>query len=250
MNAGWRALAEELARWRDAGRTASFWWRDDDAAAADAALARLVSLAARSGMPLALAVIPARAEPALFARLPPQVAVLQHGADHENRAGANDKKSEFPANEPPQSALARLAEARARLARLAGARALAVLAPPWNRIAPALVARLAGAGFRALSRYGARRAPFAAPGLREVNAHVDLVDWRGSRRFVGEARALGALVAHLAARRAGAAQADEPTGLLTHHAVHEPAAWAFVERLFDATREAGARWLDAAELFS
>ena len=28
----WQALSDEAARWRDAGRTADLWWRDDDAA--------------------------------------------------------------------------------------------------------------------------------------------------------------------------------------------------------------------------
>ena len=28
---GWPQLDDELARWREAGRTAELWWRDDDA---------------------------------------------------------------------------------------------------------------------------------------------------------------------------------------------------------------------------
>ena len=27
----WAVLGDELARWREAGRSATFWWRDDDA---------------------------------------------------------------------------------------------------------------------------------------------------------------------------------------------------------------------------
>jgi hypothetical protein len=250
MNGGWRNLADELARWRDAGRAAEFWWRDDDAGEMSPALARLFALAERSAVPLALAVIPARAEPELFARLPEQAAVLQHGADHVNRAAGGAKKCEFPDSEAPQSALARLGEARERLARLAGGGTPAVLAPPWNRIAAALVPHLAGAGFRGLSLYGARAAPEAARGLRQVNAHVDIVDWRGTRGFVGEEHALAAACAHLAARRTGRADSAEPTGVLTHHAVHDEAAWTFLERLFDATRAAGARWLAAVEFFT
>src|SRR5262245_60867009 len=34
----WTAFAEELAAWRVAGRTAGFWWRDDDAGRADSGL--------------------------------------------------------------------------------------------------------------------------------------------------------------------------------------------------------------------
>jgi len=250
LNGAWRALGAELARWRETGCAADFWWRDDDAARAVPALERLLALAARSRTPLALAVIPHQAEPALFDTLPAAVCVIQHGADHRNRAATGEKKTEFPAHEAPAEALARLAGARKRLAGLAAQRMLAVLAPPWNRISAALVPQLAGAGFRGLSGYGARAAAFAAPGLRQVNAHVDIVDWRGAGGFVGEEAALGAACAHLAARRAGRADAAEPTGILTHHARHDEAAWAFLERFFEFTRAAGARWLGAEELFA
>jgi len=249
--APWRTLDEELARWRDAGREVEFWWRDDDACRATPALERLLALATRAGVPLALAVVPLAAQPQWLAGLSPSVRLLVHGADHVDRAAAGEKKTEYPASEPAAQALERLAAARARLERLAGARTLAALAPPWNRIAPGLVPQLAAAGFSGLSRYGARRSAEPTPGLREVNTHVDLVAWRAGRGFVGEAAALGLAVHHLAARRTGAADAAEPTGWLTHHACHDAAAWSFLERLFERTRAApGVRWRDAAELLA
>jgi hypothetical protein len=115
-----------------------------------------------------------------------------------------------------------------------------------------LVPRLPEAGLHGLSRYGARGA--AIRGLREANTHVDIIAWRGDRGFIGEAAALGLLVEHLSARR-GAAQraaldADEPSGVLTHHALHDRPAWTFLERLFDETRAAGAAWLEAREVFT
>jgi hypothetical protein len=72
-----------------------------------------------------------------------------------------------------------------------------------------------------------------------VNAHVDIVDWRHGRRFIGEARALELAMKGLAS--------GEPVGFLTHHAVHDAAAWTFLERLFNIQ---GARWLSAAQAFS
>jgi hypothetical protein len=251
MSRAWDALGAELARWADGGRTAEFWWRDDDAGRADPALERLAALSARTGTPLALAVIPAAAEPEMLAALGPTVAVIQHGADHRNRAAAGGKKTEFPESEEPGEALARLAAGRARLAALAGTRAVAALAPPWNRIAAGLVPRLAASGFTGLSLYGARAAAAPAPGLRQVNTHVDIVDWGAGRGFVGEERALELARAHLAARREGRADGAEPTGWLTHHARHDEAAWAFLERLFEFTRGGRtARWRAAAELFA
>ena len=192
-------------------------------------------------MPVALAVVPLAALAELFAGN--GAFVLMHGTDHRNRAAAGEKKTEFAAAESDEKAIARLAAARELLARLAGPRFLPVLVPPWNRCKPTLIARLPEAGLRGLSAYGARAAAQAARGVAQVNTHVDIVDWRGTHGFIGEQAALGTLLKHLAAG------SGEPIGVLTHHAVHDAAAWAFLERLYERTRRGGARWVDAAELF-
>jgi hypothetical protein len=250
VNAAWRTLLDEIGRSRDAGRAVEFWWRDDDAARPDPALARLLDLAQASAVPLALAVIPAQAEVAAFARLAAGVSILQHGSDHRNRAAAEEKKSEFAGAEAPAEAIARLADARNRLTAVLGGRALTVLAPPWNRIPATHVALLAAAGFRGLSCYGPRRAALAAPGLAQVNTHVDLIAWRAGRGFAGEEAVLAAAARHLAAKREGSADAGEPTGWLSHHAVHDEPAWRFLEQLFETLRATpGVRWLGAQELF-
>jgi hypothetical protein len=243
----WSELEEELARWRDAGRDADFWWRDDDAAEPTAELRRLLALSEKTGVPLALAVVPLQAVPELFERL--QASVLMHGTDHRNRAAAGEKKTEFAAAEPEADAIQRLAAARERLARHAGTHFLPVLAPPWNRIKRSLAARLSSAGLHGLSGYGARSGADAAPGIVQVNTHVDIIDWHGTRGFIGEEAALRLAIGHLAARRDGGADAAEPTGLLTHHAVHDGAAWRFLERLFERTRARGARWREPRALF-
>ncbi len=251
VTAAWEDLAAEIGRWRDAGRIVEFWWRDDDATQPTEALVRLLSLAAQFKVPLALAVIPSQADPALFTLLPLEADVLQHGADHVNRAAPGEKKSEYPASEAMEVALARLSGGRLRLSELAGARAPAVFAPPWNRIGAHLLPGLASCGFRGLSRYGARRNAIAAPGVAEINTHVDIIDWKGSRGFVGAEQALSQATRHLAARRQGGADADEPTGWLTHHACHDEQAWVFLAELFDRLRcEPGVRWKSARELFA
>lgn len=251
VKASWQAFGAELQRWADAGREAAFWWRDDDAMRADAALDRLLVLAERARVPLALAVIPAGAAAGLFGAMGPMTSVIQHGADHRNRAAPGAKKSEFPEGAATGEAIARLAAARERLAGLAGARMLPVLAPPWNRIDRALLPGLAGAGLRGLSQYGPRVAEYPATGLRQVNTHVDIIDWRGSRGFAGDTAVLRMAEGHLAARRNGQADAAEPTGWLTHHACHDGVAWDFLERLFEFTRGTPAvRWKAAGELFT
>jgi len=248
-SAPWRQFGEELERWRDAGRTAEFWWRDDDAARPVIPLTRLTSLSGRSEVPLALAAIPADAEDAIFADLPETVHVLQHGADHRNRAPEGSRACEFPTGAPVDDAIARLAAGRARLRLLARGRLLPVLVPPWNRFAPELIGLLPGIGIRGLSTRKARSTAEPVPGVRQINVHVDLINWRGGRVFVGETEALAVAIEHLRARREYRADAGEPTGWLTHHAIHDEPLWKFLDRLFEFTASHGAvRWVspDAA----
>ena len=250
MNAAWQGFFDELARWRDAGRRTEFWWRDDDAARPARALERLMALAQASATPLVLAAVPMQAEEEIFANCGALVSVVQHGTDHVNRAVPQEKKTEFSAAEAPAAALARLAASRKQLEALAGKRFLAVLVPPWNRVPRQLAPHLAAAGWRGLSQFGARSSADASPGLRQVNTHVDIIAWRSHRGFAGEDEVLAAAVRHLAAKRTAAADADEPTGWLSHHAMHDETAWAFLERLFETTRNRpGVMWRSAGELF-
>jgi hypothetical protein len=242
----WRSLEAEIARWRDAGRTVEFWWRDDDAIAPTPPVRQLLELSARSAIPLALAVIPLAARPELFDRM--RARVLLHGTDHHNRAGAGEKKTEFAADETDTAALRRLEHARERLAQLAGAAFLPVLAPPWNRFRRSLLPALASIGVHGFSGFGPR--PSSVPGVIEANTHVDIIDWRGTRAFCGEDAALAAAARHLAERRTGGADRTQPTGWLTHHELHDSAAWNFLERLFERTRRLGARWVDAQGIFT
>jgi hypothetical protein len=252
--ADWRDLEEELDRWAHMNRAATLWWRDDDAATATPALDRLLALA--DATPLALAAIPAAASPALATLIAARAAgggtvtVLQHGWAHANHAPDGSRNMELGTHRPTETVLAELAAGRARLADLCGAAFRAVLTPPWNRIADAVAGRLGEIGFRGLSTLGPRRAAERAPGVVQVNVHADVIDWRRDRRFVGTGSALGHLVAHLAARRTGAADPAEPTGILTHHLVQDEATDRFVARLLAATRgHAAARWVTVDEAF-
>lgn len=250
MSSAWRALDEEIAKWRNAGRQVEFWWRDDDAARPTPALARLLSLSAHTGVPLALAVVPLGADSALLGDSAARVSVIQHGGDHRNRAASDEKKTEFPEYEAAEVAFDRLGAGRMRLAELAGPRFVPVLAPPWNRFPESLARGLAQRGFIGLSRYGARTSVESAPGLRQVNTHVDVIAWKAGRGFIGEDGALRAAIGHLAARRRGDSDPDEPTGWLTHHVLHDDPAWDFLGRLLATTRSIpGVAWRSAEELF-
>ncbi|SLN20029.1 polysaccharide deacetylase family protein [Oceanibacterium hippocampi] len=238
----------ELDRWHAAGRTADFWWRDDDAVAAGPALDRLSALARRAGVPLALAVIPANLDDSLGAGEGQYV--LQHGYAHANHAGPDEKKCELAANRPADAVLDELCRGRAILERRFGARFLNVLVPPWNRIAAPLAARLGEAGYTGLSTWKARPAAVPLSGLVQVNCHADPVNWRGGRGYLGDQAFALQIADHLAARREGRADPGEPTGILSHHLAMDEATWGGLERLLELLAgHPAARARDAASLF-
>ncbi|MDJ1159455.1 glycosyltransferase [Chelatococcus sp. SYSU_G07232] len=248
----WRRLDDALATAVASGDTLAFWWRDDDATAPTPALDRLLTLARRHAAPVALAAIPAAATRALAERLAdePLASPLVHGLSHRNHAPADEKKAEFGAHRPTAALVADAERALATARERFGARLLPIFVPPWNRIAPALVAELPALGFCGLSTFRDRPATEAAPGLIQVNTHLDPVDWHGSRSLVAEDMLLDGLVRAIAARR----RADdtlEPIGLLTHHLVHDEAIWSFCERLIERLcRHAGVRIHAAREVFA
>ena len=246
----WQRLDRELAAWQAAGRSASLWWRDDDTVAPSATLDRLLQLTDNRDIPLALAVIPSGADNDLARHLDAaRVFVLQHGWSHTNHAPADRKKAELGSDRPLDTRLAELARGRQRLGDLFGERALPVLVPPWNRIGADLPEHLPDLGLRGLSCYGPRSA--ARQGvLALANCHVDILRWRPTRGFLGVEPCLNALTGHLAARRQGSADIAEVTGLLTHHLVHDSAAWTFLEDLLDfLSGRTEVHFLDAHRVF-
>jgi len=241
-------LARECDAWHASGRTVELWWRDDDAVADTDALRRLL---ASLTVPVALAVIPARLEPSLPALLKSHgsVSVLQHGFDHQNRAAAGGKKSEFPATRSWPEIAEVLAQGRNRLANAFGRQFVPALTPPWNRIDAGHADQLGPLGYRGLSTYLPRKKPVVA-GVTQVNTHVDVIDWHGTRGFVGLAAALALLVGHLAAKRLSKVDSHEPTGLLTHHLVHDTETWEFLGALLDwCAKRPNIEWRSAADLF-
>ena len=227
----WQYFDAELEAWRRAGLTARFWWRDDDATRPGPLLDRLLRTA--GPIPVALAVIPAMVEDSLAAYLAAhgrqggETQVLQHGYAHVNHAPTGAKKAEFGDHRPLAAMLDELVLGRQRLEGLFGEVFEPILTPPWNRAGNEVTRNLAPAGLQGLSRFGPRGPD---EGDSVVNTHVDIIGWRGGRGFVGERHALRAAINHLAARRTGAADLGEPTGLLTHHRDHDEACWRFVAK--------------------
>lgn len=235
MTPDWQPLDAELAIWRAEGRPLPIWWRDDDAISATPALTRLATLSRRLALPVHIAVVPANADASLGEAVcdTPQLIPIVHGWAHQNHAPPEEKKAEFRGHRTVSKLRAEAAKGLGRLRELVGDRLAPVFVPPWNRAAPELAAELPPLGYRALSTYGPRKAREAAPGLLQVNTHLDPIDWKGTRSLIGPDELIARVTEQLRDRREGRADAGEPYGILTHHLVHDAAIWQFTETLLD-----------------
>jgi len=243
----WTPLLAELDRWHAAGRTADLWLRDDDAVEPSAALDRLLALVARHVLPLTLAVIPQKTGAALVDRLAtaPLANIAVHGWSHVNHAGPARKKCELGLDRPADVVLGELQAGFDHLQKLYGEKFVPLLVPPWNRIEASLIARLSFIGFSALSVYGPEK---PADNIALINTHVDLIDWHGTRGGRDPADLVADMV-----KRLGAMWDDEGStlGFLTHHLVHDDAAWAFLDQMFAVTQSHPAcRWVPVSDILA
>jgi glycosyltransferase involved in cell wall biosynthesis len=246
--AEWQPVHDELERWSAAGRTARLWLRDDDAIDVTPPLERLVGLCEAAHVPMLVATVPAPATDALAAYLEAHAITdgAVHGYAHANHARTGDKSQEFPPYRPLSQIIAEIGAGRQRLAALLGRSLAPIYVPPWNRIAPDVAALLPGLGFRGISTFGTTSLFQGDPPMAEINTHVDIIDWRGTRG----GRATDWLASELAKQLAWARNNGWPAiGVLTHHLVHDGPAWTFLERLFEQTSiDPRVQWVRATDL--
>lgn len=245
---GLRATLDGIAA---AGRTVGLWWRDDDLERPTPALDALLDALGGHGIAPALAAVAGRLTPEAVAALAGSSARLfVHGWLHADHAAPGARKSEFGPERPAQVRLAEVAQGRQRLAALAGDRALACFVPPWNRLGDDLLGRLGEAGIAALSGFAPWTRPAPAAAVPRLDAHVDLVDWRGTRLALPAEVAAAALEARLRPPRSGdpaESPVDGPIGILSHHLVTGAAAWREWRPLLVALcGHPAVRWLDPA----
>lgn len=241
MRIDWTPLRTELAQWRTDGLELPFWWRDDDAVAPTEALDQLASLSAATEIPVHLAIIPKEATEALARNLPERFVPVVHGWAHVSHTPEGVKNAEFGAGRPATAALADASQGLSRLRALFGDRVAPMFVPPWNRIAADVVAGLAEAGFSAVSTYNPRKAELAAPGLAQINTHIDPIFWRGHRGLVDAETLVSQIVSLLKDRRAGRTDNQEPLGYLTHHLVHDADIWEFSRQFLQEVCEGPVR---------
>ena len=246
--ATWSELTQELDRWHETGANATFWWRDDDAADDTPQLDVLFKLA--GAIPLALAVIPGLATRTLAESVAQRssVVVLQHGWRHDNHAQAGN--SEYPGSRSMEDVSQELAEGQRVLTGLFGSQAMPVFTPPWHAFDACFLPLLRRNSIIGISRRGPRAGPFARKGLLQANTHMVPVRWSDPPSFEDDGLYLAAAVEHLRGRRLGLHDPEEPTGLLTHHLVHNARCNDFIARFAEiVSTHRAATWLNAKVIF-
>ena len=205
-----------------------FWWRDDDAVDVTPPLEKLLALAQKYEVPLALAVVPKQATAALAERLANErsVSVLQHGWRHRNHAPDGEKQVELGDHRPAKVVLEELRLGFTRMTELFESQFLPVLVPPWNRIADGVRERSPEIGLTRLSTFG----PAPAGDPHWINVHLDIIEWRPIRRPLSPSEAYAVLTTEMERRLAGD---SEPVGIMTHHLEHEEGNWSFLDDLLE-----------------
>jgi hypothetical protein len=173
----------------------------------------------------------------------PIVHVMQHGWAHADHALPGAKSIELGGDIDSGACGAALRQGAACLRTAFGERFHPVMVPPWNRIEARCLEALAGLGYAGLSTF-ADDSRGAAHGLVQVNAHVDLIDWRGARRM----KPLVQLMAEV--DRLVAEPGRRVIGLLSHHLEMNLDDMARMGQLLAYIDKLGrCRWVDPLSLF-
>lgn len=251
----WERLREEVGLSLAAGRPVRFWWRDDDLVANSPRFDALIGRASSFTAPLLVAVIPGAASAALDVGAADGglVHFCQHGWKHINHRSEGQGKSEFDGQRDAALVRAEIAEGASLLARLLGDRFMPVFVPPWNDFDAVHLPSLPACGLTGLSAYGVRPSAQAAPGIRLVNTHVDILRWNapGGPRAVPAADVADRLAHLVRQQRLGPAlTSPEPIGVLSHHRAMEADAWDLLDQILACINDMqGASWIAPPEAF-
>ncbi|AXS40007.1 polysaccharide deacetylase family protein [Breoghania sp. L-A4] len=242
------ALTAHLDWFAERGKSARFWWRDDDAIEPSPALDRLLSIANTYKVEVGLAVIPEPATEALADRLreEPYAKVLLHGWRHKNhqRKDLGEKAAEFGSRRNPAEAIDELRRGKARLEALFGEAFIPAFVPPWNRLSPEIARGAQAIGLKGISSF----TWFHAPDPHRLQTHIDMIKWKKGRRFIGWPAAAMRFDLQMTRRRNAP---SEPIGILSHHLAMEDDSFRFLEETFAiAAAHPGAQWPPIRDLFA
>jgi hypothetical protein len=238
-----------VARRRDAGLPAEFWWRDDDLVGKNEKFRRLGLLSQATGIVPLVSVIPAGADREL-GDLPvqfPQIVFCQHGYSHQNHEQAGAPKSEFGTARGAAAVRADIVAGREKMDAIFGRTHAAVFVPPWNRFPPEYSAILAEERFSGFSGYRGEASLEGHGALRCVDVDIDVLNWEGRPSVLDPATIVARLTDILGS---GEPTRARPIGILTHHRVIEPPFWSSIEAVFTLIAATpGAQWCNPRRLF-
>ena len=264
----WDEARRELDCWADAGLTAKFWLRDDDAFERSEKLERLRDLAARHNIRIGLAVIPAKILPSLSDFLGNNMRHFHpmcHGWKHVNHNRKN-RPGEFGPDRPFSSMIVDARLAHGLFSERFGA-LKTIFVPPFNRVTPAVIKALPDIGFFGISlmpNYLERKMlQLGVPltwskvikipdlsGCPRIDVHLDVINWK-MKTAQDTKTIVNQLVRQLRGRRLGLLAADTPIGLLTHHLAHNEPIWRSCDQALEFLRSHQAvefidvaRWAD------
>lgn len=212
---GWLdPVREVLDRLDDAGQRVVFF-RDDDVGWDDRSLLAMVDVFARRCVPIDLAVIPTAAHPRLAdtllrMRRDTRIGLHQHGYAHVNHE-MHGRKCEFGTSRTSEQLSVDVSDGSRFLGMLFGEHLDPIFTPPWNRCGDELAGTLVDAGFEVLSR-DSTAIPLDHPALTELPVTLD---WSGRTKATKrpwDRAQRGCAIAE-------ALRADEPMGVMLHHAV-------------------------------
>lgn len=226
LDKGLQRLATEIKILSSTNRSVEIWWRDDDLETPSQQLDNLISTAHNIKLAPMLAVIPARASKQLEGVLNKcDIKIAIHGFKHHNHEPVKNKKAEFGSVRTIETQKIDLENAIKQLEQIFGGLFLKCLVPPWNRINDALPHLLPSLGISGLSTFASRKRIPSIPGLTQINTHIDVIDWKRTRKFIGAELMAQELAAQLKNSRAGITDGQEPIGLLSHHLLMSAADW-------------------------
>ena len=235
----WKNLENELKAWMDEGKKVKLWWRDDDAADLTDSFKKLLDLITRGSPPIVIAAIPSQISSktvtAINTMPNKNIFVAQHGYSHSDNSSLGQKKIELGGEYSLECIKLQLKIGRAILEKRFPKRFVPVLVPPWNRIDPEIIPHLSHLNYLAISAFGTEDPYVVEIGLKELNCHIDIINWRNRRRFLGQDNILSIVCQLLRKYRSQKKVHDLPIGLLSHHIRHDKYAWSFLEKFFDFT---------------
>lgn len=247
-----QALKIELDEWSRNQAAATIWWRDDDLHQPTPELELILYTSEITRFKPLLGVIPllsVQELPASLKNFDARIGI--HGLQHINHNIRLARKSEFGSARCIEDQKQDIKKAKDVLLSLFGDSVLNCFIPPWNRISSELVAYLPNLGFSSISAFGERKTKHPVPNLLQINTHVDLIDWKNTRKFIGGESMASQLTNYLRRKRLDTSNHFEPIGLLSHHLEMNKKDWEEFQTVCLTLKKHAAVYLaDPIEIFS